>query len=124
MARTDDQIAAGYAEFRGRCKELCEKAIQADPTLSIVRGHIFVRLWPSDPFQPHWWCRRPDGTILDPSWEQFPFQVAPAASLYEEFDGQVQCSNCGKEGHEKDFFADSRYIFCSSECYGQFVGIY
>lgn len=124
MVRTAEQIAAGYRQFRGKCKTLCDAAVASDPSLTLVRGHIFVPAWSSEPFQPHWWCRRSDGTIFDPSWEQFPFQQAPSAEFYEEFDGRVSCSNCGKEGHEKDFSFDSNYAFCSSECYGQFVGIY
>jgi hypothetical protein len=120
--RTDDQIAADYAEFRGRCKELCEAEIAKDPTLRIVRGHVFIMAWMSDPRQPHWWCVRDDGSIFDPSWRQFPSK--PPTTAYEEFDGRVSCSNCGQEGDESDFSFESNYAFCSNHCYGRFVGVY
>ena len=120
--RTPEQIAADYAEFRGRCKELCEAEIAKDPTLRLVRGHVFITAWPSDPSQPHWWCEKPDGAIVDPSWRQFPSE--PSAQMYTEFDGHVSCSECGKDGDEKDFSFASNYQFCSDRCYGRFVGVY
>lgn len=124
MARTAEQIAEGYRLYRGRCKELCEERLKTDPSLRLVRGHVFVHLWPSDPRQAHWWLEKQDGTIVDPSWQQFPFQEAPSKEHYDEFDGTVQCSNCGKEGQENDFSFESNYAFCSHHCHGQFVGIY
>lgn len=124
--RTPEQIAAGYKTFRGQCKVLSDAAVKADPTLTLVRGHIFVPGWPSEPEQAHWWCKRQDGTILDPSWEQFPFHSPPSAMSYTEFDGTFMCDNCGesfKEGAE-DSSHESRYSFCSHRCHGKFVGIY
>ena len=122
MNRTPDQVAADYREFRGRCKELCEAEMAKDPTLTLVRGHVFVPLWPSDPEQPHWWLKKPDGMIVDPSWRQFPGSQ-PRPEQYFEFDGMVECSNCGKEMKESEASFDSRYAFCSHRCHGQFVGV-
>lgn len=122
--RTAEQIAEGYAQYRGKCKVLCDAAVAEDPTLTLVRGHIFVPAWLSDPEQPHWWCKRPDGTIVDPSWEQFPFGGPPSADLYTEFDGTVECSNCGKTVKEEDADIDGRYAFCSHRCHGVFIGVY
>lgn len=31
--------------------------------------------------------------------------------------------NCGKEGEEDGFKFEGNYAFCSSRCYGQFVGV-
>jgi hypothetical protein len=121
--RTDADVAEGYAELRGKCKELSEALCAADPSLRLVRGHIFVPHWPSESLQPHWWCERPDGTVVDPSWRQFPFDREPGRALYAEFDGQVSCDECGKEGSELDFICESRYCFCSGRCYGRFVGV-
>lgn len=41
-ARTADQIHEDYKHFRGKCRELCDKAIAIDPTLTLVRGGRFV----------------------------------------------------------------------------------
>lgn len=112
-----------YKTFRGRCKQYCEAEIRLDPTLTLVRGHIFVSAWPSEPVQPHWWCKRADGTVLDPTWYQFPFTEAPSAQLYTEFDGRVSCAECGKEMDESGARFESNYAFCSSRCYGRFVGL-
>lgn len=124
--RTQEQVAEGYKVFRGRCKELCEAAVAADPALTLVRGHIFVAQWPSDPEQPHWWCKRGDGTIHDPSWQQFPFNSPPSVNLYFEFDGNIDCANCGETFKETDpgVGFDGRHAFCSHKCHGQFVGLY
>lgn len=121
--RTPDQIAEGYRLYRGRCYEMSKALCDADPSLRLVRGHITVPMWPTDPLQPHWWCVRQNGSILDPSWEQFPFQQAPPASAYEEFDGTVYCDQCGKEGREENYKPYSNYIFCSNECGMRFVGL-
>lgn len=121
MERTPEQIAADYKEFRGKCKVLCEQELAKDPTLTLVRGHVFIGLWPSDPYQPHWWLKRADGTIVDPSWRQFPCQPAP--ELYEEFDGNVSCDNCGEVVPEDKASFDSNYAFCSYKCHGQFIGM-
>ena len=125
--RTEQEIAADYVTYRGKCKELCEAAMREDSNLKLVRGHITVPAWPSDPFQPHWWCTKPDGAIVDPSWRQFPFQQQPPARLYEEFNGHVECAECGEPGMHQEFggtyFAYSNYCFCSNACAQRFVGL-
>lgn len=117
--RTEDEITADYQQFRGRCKELSEAACAADPTLRLVRGHYFCPIWNRD--EPHWWCEREDGTIVDPSARQFP---SNGMGIYEEFDGWCTCSNCGKEVREEEASFDSNYVFCSYECHGHFVGVF
>lgn len=117
--RTPDEIAADYKEFRGRCKELAEKAFRKADDLRLVRGHYFCPIWNTE--EPHWWCEREDGSIVDPSARQFP---SNGAGIYTEFDGMCTCSNCGKEIREEEASFDSNYVFCSYRCHGQFVGIY
>lgn len=121
--RTEADIQAGYKRYRGECKKACEAVLAGFPQLRLVRGHIFVPHWPTDPEQPHWWLEAPDGRIVDPTWAQFPFSRKPNKELYTEFNGVVTCANCGCEGQEKDFSFDSNYAFCSSRCYGAFVGV-
>lgn len=108
----------GYRLYRGRCLELSQAAVEADPTLTLVRGHYFCPIWNS--WEQHWWTKRPDGTIYDPTARQFP---SAGLGTYEEFNGYVECSNCGKEVLERDAAVEGRYAFCCSRCYGQFVGV-
>lgn len=116
--RTEDQIAQDYKEFRGRCHELSLAAVDADYTLRLVRGHYYCPFWNVD--EPHWWTVREDGTIYDPTARQFP---SNGAGVYTEFDGMVECANCGKEVPEEKASFESRYAFCSYKCHGHFVGV-
>lgn len=114
------QISAedGYRLFRGKCREMSEQAVQADPTLTLVRGFYFCPIWNTE--EPHWWCTRPDGTIVDPTAAQFP---SKGLGLYREFDGMVACAECGTEVSEADATLNGRYGFCSTRCACAFVGI-
>lgn len=108
-----------YLTYRGKCKEMSEAAVLADPTLRLVRGHYYCPLWNRD--EPHWWCVKPDGTIVDPTARQFP---SKGLGIYTEFGGRIACSECGKEITEAEALLDSNYAFCSSRCYGRFVGVF
>lgn len=107
----------GYRLYRGKCKQMSEALVAEDPTLTLVRGHYFCPIWNSD--EPHWWCERPDGSIVDPTREQFP---SKGSGIYTPFNGMCECSNCGKEVAEEDATFDSNYVFCSYKCYGHFIG--
>jgi hypothetical protein len=109
MSETD------YLKYRGRCREMSEALVKADPTLTLVRGHYVCPMWGR---QQHWWCKRPNGEIVDPTVGQFP--TRGVAAEYVEFDGRV---DCGEEGHEGKFRIDGRYAFCSTECNMRFVGL-
>lgn len=107
-----------YARYRGKCKEYCEKAVQDDPTLRLVRGWYHCPMWGK---QAHWWTVKPDGSIFDPTVKQFP--TAGFGADYEEFDGRVECAECGKEIPEEEASFESNYAFCSYLCHGRFVGV-
>jgi hypothetical protein len=107
-----------YLKYRGKCKEMSEALIKEDPTLTLVRGHYYCPMWGE---QPHWWCKKPDGTIVDPTKNQFPSR---GIGEYVEFDGIIKCSSCGKEVPEADAMLESNYAFCSNICHGRFVGVY
>ncbi len=102
---------SNYLKYRGKCKEFCEALCKEDSSLTLVRGHYYDAGWGE---QPHWWCVKADGTIVDPTALQFPSE---GRGIYVPFDGSVECDNCGKEGREEDFdTSHGRYVFCSYEC--------
>jgi hypothetical protein len=104
-----------YLEFRGRCKELSEAAVRSDPSLTLVRGYYHCPMWGK---QAHWWCVRADGSIVDPTKDQFPSR---GIGHYELFDGVLHCAECQKEVSEKSAIFESRYPFCSYQCAGRFA---
>lgn len=106
-----------YLKYRGKCKELSEAECAKDETLRLVRGYYHCPMWGK---QCHWWCVKPDGTIVDPSVNQFP--TRGAAADYEEYDGTIECEQCGKRVTEDDASVDGHHVFCSSECYARCVG--
>lgn len=108
-----------YQKYRGKCKEMSEQLVKEDPLLRLVRGHYFCPVWGK---QPHWWCELPDGTVIDPTVNQFPTKGDGA--YYVEFNGICNCSECGKEIKEEDAQFESNYVFCSGQCYGRFVGVF
>lgn len=110
---------SNYMKFRGKCKELSEAACAADPTLTLVRGHYYCPIWNTK--EPHWWTKRVDGTIYDPTVLQFPSE---GQGEYTEFDGTFECSECGESVKEENARFASNYVFCSDRCYGRFVGVY
>jgi hypothetical protein len=103
---------SNYLKYRGRCKELAEAAIQTDPTLTLVRGYYYCPIWGE---QNHWWAKKPDGQIVDPSKAQFP---SNGIGEYIEFDGIIPCANCGKEMREgvDEIYYESNYAFCDYTC--------
>lgn len=107
-----------YEKYRGKCKEMSEALVKADSTLMLVRGHYHCPIWGE---QAHWWAKRSDGTVVDPTKDQFPSR---GVGEYVEFSGIIPCSNCGKEIREEDADIEGRYAFCSSTCHSHFVGIY
>jgi hypothetical protein len=112
-------IMNNYLKYRGKCKEYAEAACQNDNSLILVRGYYHCPIWGK---QAHWWTKRHDGTIYDPTRKQF--QSGGISEFYEEFDGFVECSNCGKRIHENEADIEGNYAFCSYECHGKFVGAF
>lgn len=100
---------SNYLQYRGKCKELCEQALQNNSDLTIVRGYYHDAFWGR---QEHWWCVNKDGSIYDPSKSQFPDQNGK----HEEFNGIFNCEQCGKEITEEEGQVYGNYIFCSGEC--------
>ncbi len=111
MSETD------YMKYRGKCKEFVDQAIKDDPTLTAVRGFYHC---PIEGKRAHWWCRKSDGSIFDPTARQFK---SKGIGDYEEFDGTVECSQCGKMMTEAEASFESNYAFCSTRCHMIFVGL-
>ena len=107
-----------YAKYRGKCKEYCEELMDNDSSLTLVRGYYHCPMWGK---QEHWWCKDSDGNIVDPTVNQFP--TKGAAAEYEEFNGLIECANCGKEVTEEEAIFESNYGFCSGTCICRFVGL-
>ena len=107
-----------YMKYRGNCKEMCE-LVKEDPTLTLVRGHYYDPSWGE---QPHWWCTKPDGTIVDPTKDQFP---SKGDGVYVPFDGIVNCAECGKEIPEEKamIVGNGHYAVCSNQCALRLVGL-
>ncbi len=105
MSENDD-----YLKYRGRCRELAEAAVKVDPTLTLIRGYYHCPFWGE---QQHWWCKAPDGKIVDPSKDQFP---SKGAGVYVEFDGSYECEYCGKPVKEDDAYFNGHHAYCSYDC--------
>lgn len=106
-----------YERFRGKCKELSEAACAADPSLRLARGHYRDAIWGE---QEHWWCVRPDGSIHDPTKDQFPTK---GNGEYVEFDGWCSCAECGRAIREEDAYMAGYYPCCSGSCAMRLVGL-
>ena len=108
-----------YMKYRGKCKEMSEALVKADPSLRLVRGHYYCHAWGE---QPHWWCEDKDGNIVDPTKDQFP---SKGHGAYVEFDGNMNCDECGKDMVEKDaiIMGNGNYAVCSNRCAMRLVGL-
>ena len=111
-------MESNYAKYRGKCKEYVDAAIKENPTLQAVRGFYHCPIWGE---QQHWWCMQKDGTIYDPTVKQFP--TAGVGAVYEEFDGNCTCEECGKKFPEKQAVMAGRYPTCSNKCALKLVGL-
>lgn len=107
-----------YTKFRGKCREMSEALVKSDPSLTLVRGYYHCPIWGK---QQHWWTKTPTGVIIDPSVRQFPTKGIGAE--YEEFDGMVECEECGKTMKEIDANFIGRYPICSTRCGRKLVGV-
>lgn len=61
------------------------------------------------------------GYIYDPTREQF--LRAGTVGEYVEFNGIIDCAECGKQVPEEKAQIDGNYAYCSGRCYANFVGI-
>jgi formylmethanofuran dehydrogenase subunit E len=62
-----------------------------------------------------------DGNIHDPTVKQFP--SGGVKEFYREFDGTVECEECGKTVSEDDMILMGNYSVCSGSCARRLVGL-
>lgn len=111
-------MQTNYAKYRGKCKEMSEAAVLADPSLTLVRGHYYCPIWNKG--EPHWWTKKKDGTIHDPTAKQFP---SNGHGMYIEFNGTTICEECGKTISEDEIVPMGNYAVCSTRCAMRLVGL-
>jgi hypothetical protein len=100
---------------QGRSKAMCE----AFPELRRVRG--IYHCLAGDRVQ-HWWCEAPDGTVVDPTAQQF---LSQGDGRYEELSDEYiadhfpigKCPNCGEHIYKGDYSTS----FCTKDCADSYV---
>ena len=105
-------IAEHVTDPHGQCMEITERMAAAFPELRRVRGHYVC---PYQGPRPHWWLITPDGTVLDPTKEQFVSQGCHGT--YEPYEGPEptgECLNCGALVYGAE-------TFCNSNCTSDFT---
>lgn len=119
MMNEENTYHENYLKYRGNCYEYCLKELEKDPTLTIVRGHYWCPMWNKE--EPHWWCVKEDGTIVDPTKLQFP---SAGNGEYIPFDGNVECAECGTQMKESEAYFYGNYAFCpDTNCCMSFIGL-
>lgn len=103
--------------LRGKCEEMSRAAVEADASLTLVRGWYDDPVWGS---QEHWWTTRPDGTIHDPTSGQFP--IGGIEQWYRPFAGVWACEQCGDEVADADAVQMGNFMTCSDRCAARLVG--
>jgi hypothetical protein len=113
----DQDRMKNYLKYRGRCREMSEALVKKYPALRLVRGWYYCPLWGK---QAHWWTVTPKGKIIDPTKDQFP---SGGCGDYVEYDGMVECAQCGRKMPETEAKFNGRFAFCkNTKCEGQFIG--
>lgn len=106
-----------YEKYRGKCKEMSEQLVADNPTFRLVRGHYVCPIWGK---QQHWWCEDIDGKVHDPTARQFP---SKGMGEYIEYDGFVECEECGAHIKEDEAYPMGRFFVCSDICARSLVGL-
>lgn len=105
-------------EAYGACSIMTTRMVEMFPELRRVRGHYLCPIWGR---REHWWCVALDGTIIDPTVQQFPSGVTFPGTSGGKYEPWVEgapepigrCMECGAycwEGKSPSSNA------CSLEC--------
>ncbi len=78
----------------GLCADWTAEMVAAFPELTRVRGHYYCAGWGE---REHWWCTTADGTIVDPTAQQFPSKGRGHYEPWDETQPEPtgMCPNCG-----------------------------
>jgi hypothetical protein len=106
---------------RGACESLSSLMAQEFPELRQTAGYYYDSCWGP---QQHWWCVAPDGTVVDPTSEQFPSKGRGTYEELSEDDRPVGCCmDCGSDVFRKYVNDDDDLVpnpsapsFCCPEC--------
>jgi hypothetical protein len=106
-------IAENVTEQYGKCKEVTDKMKEVFPELQQIRGHYYCHTWGE---RAHWWLTDEDGTIIDPTKEQFP---SKGNGPYEPWiEGSPEptgkCPNCGELIYHGGYT-------CNESCHNAYV---
>lgn len=98
---------SSFSEAYGKCAEITLEIAEKDPSLTRVRGHYICPIWGK---RGHWWLKKEDGTIVDPTKAQFP--SGGFGEYIEWVEGAEEptgiCMNCGEEVYGSDYFCSKR----------------
>lgn len=108
---------SNYSKYRGKCQEYSEQYVREHLGSRLVRGWYDCPIWGR---QEHWWAEEADGTIVDLTKNQFPSR---GIGEYIEFDGVLECAQCGQKVPEETAVFNGHYPFCSYPCAMRFVGL-
>ncbi len=100
LAWIENYVARQTQRFvRGKCDEATREMVKTFPELRRACGFVFV-MWGRD---EHWWCVAPDGSVVDPTAEQFgPVGVLDYEELNLKNPDDVariptgKCMDCGE----------------------------
>ncbi len=100
-------IADNVTETFGRCAEVSLLMMRSFPELKRVRGHYYCAIWGE---RTHWWLVDEDGSIVDPTADQFP---SKGMGVYDEWDDDEpeptgKCPNCGELVYSGNYFCDDK----------------
>jgi hypothetical protein len=85
------------------CREVTQSMAEAFPDLKRIRGHYCC---PVSGTQPHWWLIDSQGSIVDPTANQFPSRGTGDYVEYAGPEPTGKCLDCGELVYTADLFCD------------------
>lgn len=108
-----DWIAANVPEAYGKCAAVTLAMLVAFPELKRVRGHYYRYAWGE---RSHWWLVAPDGSIVDPTADQFPPKGRGEYVPWVDGDPEPTgiCANCSGKVFDGG-------TVCSAACHSEYA---
>jgi hypothetical protein len=112
-----------YQSALAQCVKACKDMVIVFPELKTTNGFAhFIHCEP----RAHWWCKDPEGNIVDPTAHQFPKYLGSPIMDYEEIDdnhparmyAQAKCMNCGEYYYETP---ELRGVLHNKRCENEFI---